>query len=238
MRYQRRLAAGGIRTWWGRWWQPLPSAARTGMRGCHPQIHVSASTPTTTARWRWRTRWRGVEAGATQVQGTINGYGERCGNMDLVPLIANLQLKLGQRVVSAEQLRRLSEVSQLRRRGRQPQSRRPRAVCRPQRVRAQGRHPCRGGRQGRAQLPAYRPDAGRQPARVVVSRAGRARQCAYARRGARPEAQRQRARGVAADQGAGKSWLPVRGRRGLVRDAGAPFRRRTTSRRSSCSTPR
>jgi 2-isopropylmalate synthase len=52
-----------------------------------------------------------VQAGATQVQGTINGYGERCGNMDLVPLIANLQLKLGYACVSAEQLRRLSEVA-------------------------------------------------------------------------------------------------------------------------------
>jgi 2-isopropylmalate synthase len=52
-----------------------------------------------------------VRAGATQVQGTINGYGERCGNMDLVPLIANLQLKQGYQCVAPEQLRRLSEVS-------------------------------------------------------------------------------------------------------------------------------
>ena len=52
-----------------------------------------------------------VQAGATQVQGTINGYGERCGNMDLVPLIANLQLKLGYACVAPEQLRRLSEVA-------------------------------------------------------------------------------------------------------------------------------
>jgi 2-isopropylmalate synthase len=52
-----------------------------------------------------------VEAGAIHVQGTINGYGERCGNMDLIPLIANLQLKLGYCCVAPEQLRRLSEVS-------------------------------------------------------------------------------------------------------------------------------
>jgi 2-isopropylmalate synthase len=52
-----------------------------------------------------------VQAGATQVQGTINGYGERCGNMDLIPLIANLQLKLGYDCVTPEQLRRLSEVA-------------------------------------------------------------------------------------------------------------------------------
>ena len=35
----------------------------------------------------------GVRAGATQVQGTMNGFGERCGNVDLVSVIANLALK-------------------------------------------------------------------------------------------------------------------------------------------------
>ena len=54
-----------------------------------------------------------VEAGCVQVQGTINGYGERCGNMDLVPLIANLQLKRGYRCLPPDQLRRLSAVSHL-----------------------------------------------------------------------------------------------------------------------------
>ncbi len=52
-----------------------------------------------------------VGAGCVQVQGTINGYGERCGNMDLVPLIANLQLKLGYTCVAEKQLRRLSELA-------------------------------------------------------------------------------------------------------------------------------
>ena len=36
-----------------------------------------------------------VAAGAVQVQGTINGSGERCGNVDLLTVIANLKLKLG-----------------------------------------------------------------------------------------------------------------------------------------------
>ena len=53
-----------------------------------------------------------VRAGCVQVQGTVNGYGERCGNLDLVPLIANLQLKLGHRLLPGEALRRLTEVSQ------------------------------------------------------------------------------------------------------------------------------
>jgi 2-isopropylmalate synthase len=52
-----------------------------------------------------------VRAGCLQVQGTINGYGERCGNMDLIPLIANLQLKMGYECVAPEQLKRLSELS-------------------------------------------------------------------------------------------------------------------------------
>ena len=53
-----------------------------------------------------------VRAGCTQVQGTINGYGERCGNLDLVPLVATLELKLGVRVLPPGALGRLTEVSQ------------------------------------------------------------------------------------------------------------------------------
>jgi len=48
-----------------------------------------------------------VRAGCTQVQGTINGYGERCGNLDLIPLVATLQLKLGLEVLPPDALRRL-----------------------------------------------------------------------------------------------------------------------------------
>ena len=42
-----------------------------------------------------------VQAGATQVQGTINGIGERCGNADLTTIIANLALKMGCEVQTA-----------------------------------------------------------------------------------------------------------------------------------------
>jgi 2-isopropylmalate synthase len=52
-----------------------------------------------------------VQAGASQVQGTINGIGERTGNANLVTIIANLQLKLGLRVLEAEQLARLTETA-------------------------------------------------------------------------------------------------------------------------------
>ncbi len=52
-----------------------------------------------------------VEAGARQVQGTINGYGERCGNANLVSIIPALKLKMGYDVVTDEQLERLTETS-------------------------------------------------------------------------------------------------------------------------------
>ena len=54
-----------------------------------------------------------VEMGATQVQGTINGFGERCGNVNLISVIANLQLKMGKKCVSPARLKKLREVSQL-----------------------------------------------------------------------------------------------------------------------------
>ncbi|GAB4545674.1 MAG: citramalate synthase [Pleurocapsa sp.] len=54
-----------------------------------------------------------VMAGATMVQGTINGYGERCGNADLCTLIPNLQLKLGRRCIEDEQLAQLTTTSRL-----------------------------------------------------------------------------------------------------------------------------
>lgn len=53
----------------------------------------------------------GVRAGATQVQGTINGYGERTGNCNLVPIIANLSLKMGVATVPQDRLEHLTAVS-------------------------------------------------------------------------------------------------------------------------------
>jgi 2-isopropylmalate synthase len=53
----------------------------------------------------------GVLAGATHVQGTMNGYGERCGNANLITIIANLQLKLGHECLSEEQLSSLGSAS-------------------------------------------------------------------------------------------------------------------------------
>jgi len=52
-----------------------------------------------------------VESGATQVQGTINGIGERTGNANLVTIIADLQLKMGTNVLAPERLARLTETA-------------------------------------------------------------------------------------------------------------------------------
>jgi len=54
-----------------------------------------------------------VQAGATHVQGTFNGYGERCGNANLSAIIPNLKLKLGVDCIKDEQLQRLTNVSRL-----------------------------------------------------------------------------------------------------------------------------
>lgn len=52
-----------------------------------------------------------VEAGATMVQGTLNGWGERCGNANIISVIPALQLKMGHTCVPAENLKRLTELS-------------------------------------------------------------------------------------------------------------------------------
>lgn len=53
-----------------------------------------------------------VRAGATQVQGTVNGFGERVGNTDLLTVIADLELKMGCTCVGEERLRDLTSVAQ------------------------------------------------------------------------------------------------------------------------------
>ncbi|QDT65962.1 citramalate synthase [Calycomorphotria hydatis] len=54
---------------------------------------------------------RAIEHGAVQVQGTINGIGERCGNVDLVAAVANLTLKQGHECLIPEGVGRLTELS-------------------------------------------------------------------------------------------------------------------------------
>jgi 2-isopropylmalate synthase len=52
-----------------------------------------------------------VDAGAVQVQGTINGLGERCGNADLVSVVANLALKKGYEVLRPGSVEKLTDLS-------------------------------------------------------------------------------------------------------------------------------
>ncbi|MGO9581989.1 MAG: citramalate synthase [Acidimicrobiales bacterium] len=52
-----------------------------------------------------------VRQGATQIQGCVNGYGERTGNADLSAIIANLTLKMGVRTIPADRLERLTSVA-------------------------------------------------------------------------------------------------------------------------------
>lgn len=52
-----------------------------------------------------------IQAGCIQVHGTINGYGERCGNANLISIIATLKLKMGIDCISGIQLKELTEVA-------------------------------------------------------------------------------------------------------------------------------
>ncbi|EWM16290.1 citramalate synthase [Kutzneria sp. 744] len=77
--------------------------ARTGLRvGIHCQDDTSCAVANTIAA---------VQAGATHVQCTANGYGERAGNADLFAVIGNLVTKLGMPVVPADSVAELTRVS-------------------------------------------------------------------------------------------------------------------------------
>ena len=52
-----------------------------------------------------------VAEGVNMVQGTINGYGERCGNADLISVIGNLQLKMGEKCLPDDSIRQLANLS-------------------------------------------------------------------------------------------------------------------------------
>ena len=65
-----------------------------------------------------------VDEGARMVQGTINGYGERCGNANLVSIIPSLALKMGFEALDPDRLARAHRPQQLRGRDGQPPARR------------------------------------------------------------------------------------------------------------------
>ncbi len=90
----------------------LPDAVVAGVRAaaaavdCEIGIHVHNDADLAVAN-----TLLAVQAGATQVQACVNGWGERTGNANMMSLVANLKLKLGLDVVSDEQLARLTETA-------------------------------------------------------------------------------------------------------------------------------
>ena len=181
-----------------------------------------------------------VAAGVRHVQATINGYGERCGNANMVSILANLALKTPHVLVPAgggdlagltELSRSVAEIANI------DPERLP-AVRRAVGVRPQGRRPRRGRGQGRAELPAHRSDRGRQRGPAGRVRARRPGQHLDPGRAARPSARGRRrpARAVEADQAARGGRARVRGRRGELRAAHPAPRSRLRRRRSGSST--
>ena len=136
----------------------------------------------------------GVLGGATQVQGTINGYGERTGNCNLTTIIPNLTLKMGIETIPADRLRAAHAGRAPRRRAREHAAQPAGRVRRALRVRAQGRAAHERDRQAPRRVRARL--ARRRRQRHALRRVG-ARGQVDARaegQGARPRARRPAAR--------------------------------------------
>ena len=89
LRHQRRHAAACSRRACG----AGPEALRRRLIGIHAHNDSDVAVANTLAA---------VSAGATHVQGCMNGYGERCGNANLCSIIANLELKMGHTTVGPQ----------------------------------------------------------------------------------------------------------------------------------------
>ena len=120
---------------------------RSIIPGDHLGIHAHNDTEQAVAN-----SLAAVRAGARQIQGTLNGLGERCGNANLVSIIPTLKLKpefaeqLRDRRVATTQLQEAAACLARARRDAQPRAEPPCALCRRERLRDQGRHPCLGDR--------------------------------------------------------------------------------------------
>ena len=98
VRHQRRDAAG--------WVADVVDDVRRDRPACGVGIHCHNDTGCAVAN-----TLAAVDAGATHVQGTLNGYGERTGNADLVTVVANLELKLGTPVLPDGLLREATRIA-------------------------------------------------------------------------------------------------------------------------------
>ena len=135
VRYQRRQPDASRSS---RWWRKC-ARRFDGVLGIHTHNDCDVAVANALAA---------IEAGCTHVQGCINGYGERCGNANLVSIIANLELKLGHTTIGRENLQNLTSVARYHRRTGQSAHAQRSAVRRPQRVRAQRRRACQRGAEG------------------------------------------------------------------------------------------
>jgi 2-isopropylmalate synthase len=110
--------------------------------GSHVGIHTHDDTENAVAN-----SLAAIRVGARQIQGTLNGLGERCGNANLVSLIPTLMLKTDFKVgITEAGLRQLTHAD--------AQCRLCRRVC----LRPQGRPACLSGREEPAHLRTHRPD--------------------------------------------------------------------------------
>ena len=126
-----------------------------------------------------------VREGAVQVQGTINGIGERCGNANLCSIIPDLELKMGLRCLPEGTLARLYELSHFVTEVANLTPQRAHGLCGPLCLCPQGRRACPRHPPRRALLPAHRPGPGGQPDAGGRLRAVRAGQPAQQGRGIR-----------------------------------------------------
>ena len=189
----------------------------------------SASTCTTTPAARSRTRWSRSTPACYQVQGTVNGYGERTGNADLIPITADLVLKMGvDRRAARGSGRAPHRARALRGGDREPRARFPPAVRGALRVHAQG-----GAAHERRRPRLTRPTS-TSPPETVGNRRGR-RGVGLRRRRHDPDEGRRSSGSssptprspplVDADQGARAARVRVRRGRGVARAADASRRR-------------
>ena len=166
-----------------------------------------------------------VRAGARQIQGTLNGLGERCGNANLVSIIPTLKLKPEfSGILRDRRVGRATEKARARvaraRRTLEPLAEPSRALRGRKRVCDQGRYPCVGDHQGAPDLRACSAGGGRQQAQAPGFRSGRPLQRAGGAGAHRAQGRPQRsARRAPARRGEG-----ARGRRLCLRGGGCVVR--------------